>query len=140
MGGTDFAERLIVPYAGVQLVVYKSLQPPSLVGGDVNVTGISRPSPDQINISVDATEAPTAIVVKEAYFPTWMGTADGGPLTVSQDTSTGYILLILPAGTRQVTLYQNANDTVWNAISIITLITALVLIIGIRLRSKRARA
>jgi hypothetical protein len=140
MGGTGFAERLIVPYAGVQLAVYKSLHPPSLVDGDVNVTGISRPSPDQINISVDATEAPTAILVKEAYFPTWMATADGGPLTVSRDTGTGYILLILPAGTRQVTLYQNANDTVWDAISIVSLITALVFTIGICLRSKRARA
>jgi hypothetical protein len=140
MGGTGFAERLIVPYAGVQLVVYKSLQPQSLVDGDVNVTGISTPSPDQINISIHTTEVVTPILVKEAYFPTWMATADGGHLTVSQDTSTGYILLILPAGAREVTLYQNANDTVWNVISIISLITVLVFAVGMRLREKRVRA
>jgi hypothetical protein len=124
----------------VQLVVYKSTQPQSLVDGDVNVTGVSTPSPDQMQISVHTTEAVTTILVKEAYFPTWIATADGGPLTVNRDSSTGYIFLILPAGTREVTLYQNANETVWNAISVVSLITALVFAVGMRFRSKKVRA
>jgi hypothetical protein len=140
MGGTGFAEKLTVPYADVQLVVYKSTQPQSLVDGDVNVTGVSTPSPDQMQISVHTTEAVTTILVKEAYFPTWIATADGGPLTVNRDSSTGYIFLILPAGTREVTLYQNANETVWNAISVVSLITALVFAVGMRFRSKKVRA
>jgi hypothetical protein len=140
MDRTGFAERLVVPYASLQLVVYKFLQPQSLVNGDANVTGISTPNPDQIYISMHSTEIVTPILVKEAYFPTWMATADGGPLLVSRDANTGYIRLMLPVGTREVTLYQNVNETVWNATSVITLIAALAFAVGIRVRGNRVRA
>ena len=127
MAGTDFTKDLSVPYDGVELVVYKSVQSQSLVDGDVNVTGISSPTPDQINISIKPTVTSAAVLVKEAYFPTWRATANGAPLTVAEDKATGYILLILPTGTESVTLYQYADQTVWSILSSITLIAIITL-------------
>jgi hypothetical protein len=138
MAGTGFAEQFSVPYGSVQLVVFKHLEPQSLVDGNVNVTTLSSPNPDRINISIQATEDTTAVVVKEAYFPTWRATADGYPITVRRDNSTGCILLILPAGTQEVMLYQDANTTVWNAISIATLVLAVAITIALHYRRKRA--
>jgi len=137
MAGTGFAEQFTVPYGNVQLVVFKHLEPQSLVYGNVNVTTLSRPNPDRINISIQATDDTTAVIVKEAYFPTWRATADGYPITVRRDNSTGYILLILPAGTQEVMLYQDANTTVWNAISIATLVLAVAITIALYYRRRR---
>jgi 6-pyruvoyl-tetrahydropterin synthase related domain len=140
MAGTDFTRELTVPYEGVQLMVYKSRQSSSLIDGEVNVTDISSPNPDQIKITIQPTQAATAILVKEAYFPTWRATANGHPLTVTQDKNTGYILLILPSGTQQVMLYQDVNQIAWGALSLIALITVLALTVIIGMRGRRGRA
>ena len=137
MAGKAFTKELAVPYDGVNLVVYKSLQPPSLVDGDVNVTDITTPNPDQINITFEPTAVPTAIVVKEAYFPTWRATAVGVPLTVMEDKSTGYILLILPAGAESVTLNQHVNQTLWNLLSSLTIIGIVILTAVAYFRGKK---
>jgi hypothetical protein len=130
MGGTPFMKELTIRYDGVQLVVYKSSQPQSLIDGDVNVIAYSSPNPDQINIELQPISTPTAILVKEAYFPTWKATANGATLTLAEDRDTGYILLILPAGTANVTLYQDADQTVWSVVSAVTLIAVLILMAG----------
>jgi hypothetical protein len=139
MAGTNFTEQLTVPYGGVQLIIFKSLEPPSLVDGEVHVTNISRPNPDQIKISIDSIQAPTAILVKEAYFPTWRATSNGAPLGVDKDASTGYILLIAPAGTHEVTLYQNATNTLWNGVSAAALILIVAFAVATQLHRKRKR-
>jgi hypothetical protein len=139
MTGTGFTKELIVPYDGVQLVVYKSMQPGSLVDGDVNVTSTSSPNPDQINVNIVPPTTTTAIIVKEAYFPTWRATANGAPLVVEVDKTTGYILLILPAGTETVTLYQYADQAIWSLISSISLVTLIVLTALIYLRGRKTR-
>ena len=138
MAGTGFAKELTVPYEGVELVVYKTLQSQSLVDGDVNVTAVSTPTPDQINISVMPTAAPAAILVKEAYFPTWRATANGTPITVAEDKTTGYILLTLPAGTGSVMLYQDPDQTIWSLLSSITLTAIIVITLVVYSRERKA--
>ena len=127
MAGTTFTKELTVPYDGVQLVIYKSLQSQSLVDGTVTVTAITNPNPDQININMQPTTNLTTVLVKEAYFPTWRATANGTPLSVSEDKTSGYILLSLPAGTENVTLYQYADQTTWTIISSVSLIVIIAL-------------
>jgi hypothetical protein len=127
MSGTGFTKALTVPYDGVRLVVYKSVQTPSLISGDVKVTSVSSPNPDRMNINIQPTAASTAIVVKEAYFPTWRATANGARLAVLEDKTTGYILLILPAGTESVMLYHYPNQTFSSFLSSITLIAIVAL-------------
>ena len=137
MAGTGFTKELTIPYEGVPLVVYKSLQSQSLVDGDVNVTAISSPNPDQINMSIQPTATPTAVLVKEAYFPTWRATANGAPLTVMEYKSTGYILLILPAGTESVKLYQHSDQAAWSLLSLITLTAILAITTAVYLRERK---
>jgi hypothetical protein len=138
MGGTGFAKALTVPYDGVQLVVYKSVQSPSLIDGDVNVTSISSPNPDRLNIKIQPIVTSTVMLVKQAYFPTWRATANGAPLTVAEDKTTGYILLILPAGTESVTLYQYADQTLWSLLSLITLTAIVVVTAVVCLRERKS--
>ena len=139
MAGTRFTKTLAVPYDGVDLVIYKVLRSQSLIDGDVNVTAISTPNPDQIDISIEPCVAQTTILVKEAYFPTWRATANGDPLSVAHDNATGYILLTLPAGTSSVTLYQFENDALWSGVSLITLIVISSLALLVYFRSRRTR-
>ena len=130
MHNTNFTEQLIVPYGSVNLVVYKSVTVPSYVEtapSNFNLTSLTRPSPDQIEMTFQPIQQESTVVVKEAYFPTWMATANGAPLIVGKDAATGYILLSLPPGTEQVNLYQRPNDTLWNAVSLLSLIICLAL-------------
>ena len=139
MAGTEFTKELMVPYDGVQLVIYKSLLPGSLVDGEVNVTSSSSPNPDEININIAPPASATAILVKEAYFPTWKATANGVPLSVAEDKTTGYILLILPAGTETITLYQYADQIMWSLISSISLIALVALTASVYFRGRKTR-
>ena len=137
MRGSGFAQQLTIPYGSVELVVYKSIQPQSFIDGDANVTSISSPNPDVIDISIHPILAPTAILVKEAYFPTWRATVNGAPLRVGDDIATGYILLVLPAGSQVIMLYQQPDETIWTVVSLITLIAAIAATLVVVVRSKR---
>jgi len=130
MHNTNFAEQLTVPYGSVNLVVYKSLDPPSFVsseGSNLTLTNLARPNPDEIKMKFQPTLQESTLLVKEAFFPTWAATANGVPLGVGKDSATGYILLTLPPGTEQVTLHQRTNDTLWNTISLVSLVLCLAL-------------
>jgi len=137
MGDTDFMKELTIPYDGVNLMIYKSLTRQSLVDGDVNVTAITTSNPDQIIMSMQPPATPTSLLVKEAYFPTWRATANGASLTVGEDKATGYILLILPAGTVNVTLFQDADQTVWSLLSAATLSVILALTAMVYMRQRK---
>ena len=130
MHNANFTEQLAVPYGSVTLVVYKSLDPPSFVSSEASnltLTSLARPTPDRIEMSFQPVPQERTLLVKEAFFPTWAATANGAPLSVERDSATGYILLTLPPGTEQVTLYQKTNDTLWNTISLVSLILCLAL-------------
>jgi len=137
MADTGFTKELTIPYEGVALVVYKSLQSQSLVDGDVNVTATSSPNPDQIDINTQPVATPTNVLVKEAYFPTWRATANGASLTVAEDKTTGYILLAIPPGTENVQLYQYPDQAVWGLVSLITLIAILTIASILYLRERK---
>ena len=132
MQGSGFDEQLSIPYEGLILVVYKSDQPSSLIQGRANLTDISRPNPDLINIKLEPSGTADVIVVKEAYFPTWAARADGNLIPVLRDPGTGYILITAPAGTRQLALFQKPDNFVWNALSMLSLITCLGLLVVTR--------
>jgi len=143
MHDTNFTERLIVPYGSVHLVVYKSLDPPSFVSTEastLNLTSLARPNPDHIEMTFQPIQQESTVLVKEAFFPTWAATADGAPLGVGRDSATGYILLTLPAGTGQVSLYQKTNDTLWDTISLVSLILCLSLTALMLARRRKAGA
>jgi uncharacterized membrane protein len=140
MENTNFTERLSVSYGRVDLVVYKALEVPSLVetcGPNEGVKAVTRPNPDRIEVSFDTVQRATKIVVKEAYFPTWAATTDGQSLPVARDSKTGYILLTVPAGTNQLTLYQKPQPGIWSVVSIISLLVCIGL--GVVLLAKKER-
>jgi hypothetical protein len=143
MHNTNFTEQLSVPYGGVNLVVYKSLTIPSYVTTDpsnLNLTSLARPSPDQIEMTFQPISQESTVLVKEAYFPTWAATANGAPLVVGKDAATNYILLALPPGTERVNLYQRPNDTLWNAVSLVSLIICLALTVIVLARRRKTDA
>jgi hypothetical protein len=143
MHNTNFTEQLIVPYGGVNLVVYKSLTIPSYTTTDpsnLNLTSLARPGPDQIEMTFQPISQESTVLVKEAYFPTWAATANGVPLVVGKDAATGYILLALPPGTERVNLYQRPNDILWNAVSLVSLIICLALTAIVLARRRKTDA
>ncbi len=140
MRNTNFTEQLNIPYGNVcktghqcthvDLVVYKAMQTPSPIEttpASQDLISITRPNPDEIILRLNSPQQDRTMVVKEAYFPTWAATADGQNLPVMRDSDTGYILLMIPAGTTQVILYQKPATNIWNMISVISLIICLCL-------------
>ena len=143
MQNTNFTEQLIVPYGKVNLVVYKSLTVPSYVEtepSNLNLISLARPNPDQIEMTFQPIRQESTVLVKEAYFPTWAATANGVPLGVGRNSVTGYILLTLPPGTEQVTLYQKINDSLWNIVSLVTLMICLALTAVVLARRRKTDA
>jgi hypothetical protein len=143
MHNTNFTEQLLVPYGNVNLVIYKSVTLPSFVKAEpsnFNLTSLARPNPDQIEMTFQPIQQGSTVLVKEAYFPTWAATANGAPLVVGKDPATGYILLSLPPGTVQVSLYQRANETLWNVVSLVSLIICLALTAIVLARRRKTDA
>lgn len=141
MQNTNFTEQLVVPYGKVNLVVYKSTTVPSFIetnASNVNLTSVSRPNPDEIIMNFQPSPDTLTMLVKEAYFPTWAGTANGSPLVVGRDVGTGYILLTIPSGTAQVVLYQRSSGTRWATVSVASLILYLALTAAIYIRKRKS--
>jgi hypothetical protein len=144
MQNTNFTEQLVVPYGNVSLIVYKSITIPSFIqtnSSNLNLTSVTRPNPDEFVMTFQPSPETSTVIVKEAYFPTWAGTANGSPLVVGGDggiNGTGYILLTLPPDTTQVTLYQRASGTQWTMISLTSLILCLALTVAILIRKRKA--
>jgi hypothetical protein len=143
MHNTNFTEQLIVPYGNVNLVIYKSVTVPSYVEtepSNFNLTSLTRANPDQIEMTFQPIQQESTVLVKEAYFPTWAATANGAPLVVGKDAASGYILLSLPPGTEQVNLYQRPNETLWNVVSLVSLIICLALTAIVLVRRRKTDA
>jgi hypothetical protein len=140
MHDANFTEQLTVPYGSVNLVVYKSLKIPAFVttvSGNLNMINTVSSNPDRMTISFQPSQEVATIMVKEAYFPTWTATADANPVVVGRDSATGYILLTVPAGTSEISLYQTTNYGVWDTISLISLIVCLALSVALLLRLRK---
>ncbi len=140
MQSTNFTEQLIVPYGNINLVVYKSTTVPSFIetnSSNVNLTSVTSPNPDEIIMNFQPTPGTSTIIVKEAYFPTWVGTANGSPLVVGRDSVTGYILLTIPPDTTQVTLYQRTSGNQWSIASLTSFTVCLALTVAILIRKRK---
>jgi hypothetical protein len=142
MSNSNFTQQLSVPYSPEDLVIYKINQTPSYVedvGGNAVLPEISRPNPDRIILDYANGAPGNPIVLKEAYFPTWVATADGQPIMVQRDPSTAYILLDVPAGTRQVVVFQKTNSAVWDITSTISAVLWAGLTTILILRRRRTK-
>jgi len=141
MKDAPFNEQLTVPYGKVDLKIYKAIQVPSLVdSGQQPLENVTRPNPDIIILSLKPIPSSNTLIVKEAYFPTWAAKADGQTLPVKSQPGTNYIMLQVPADTRQVIIYQKPATNLWNAVSIVSLLTCAGLIAWSLTRGRRREA
>ncbi len=141
---SDFTEELSVPYAipsgTIELIIYKAKRIPSFILTDPPTTDlptVSRTNPDRIVLKFSPITQATTVLVKEAYFPTWKAVADGESIAVKRDSTSGYILLNVPAGTHQVTLYQERESWQWYLVSLISLAACLAAVFLMIVRNSR---
>lgn len=140
MKNAPFNEQLTVPYGKVDLKVYKTSQVPSLIDSGPELSErVARPNPDTIILTLKPIPSSNTLIVKEAYFPTWAATADGQALLVKREASTGYIMLTIPAYTRQVIIYQKPGTNIWNAVSLVSLLACVALMAALLLKRGRWR-
>jgi hypothetical protein len=139
-----FAQQLTVQYPIAtpgergQLLVFKALSIPSYVDGPEGfVEQVARPTPDKIILTVNQTSTSTIIVVREAYFPTWVAEADGASVSVMREQYSGFMLLNVPPNTRELTIFQKPQSTLWNSISGVSL--AIWMALWARLLIKKRR-
>jgi len=133
MIGGRFVEQLSVQYPTsrgfIDLILFKIARVPSFAVtnfSDLGVRNVSQPNPDEIVLTLSGSAKPSKVVVKEAYFPTWQASDGDQWIQVERENSTGYILLTIPAGVTEVTIYQNPNEGAWNTISIIAFLISCI--------------
>jgi uncharacterized membrane protein YfhO len=121
-------------------MIFKARDLPEFVEAKkANVRAVSRPTPDRIVVSLSSNPETSTILIKEAYFPTWAAEADGKGLDIQRETSTGYIQVIVPPNTAQVTIYQPPQPNTWNIVSVVSLAVILGLSASLMLTQKRPR-
>jgi uncharacterized membrane protein len=136
----NFTEQTIVPYQSVKLMIFKARNVPEFVEAKgTSVKAVSQPTPDKIIVALSSNPKTARILIKEAYFPTWAAEADGKGLVVQRETSTGYIQVIVPPNTTEVTLYQVPQPNTWNIVSVVSLAVILILGASLLLGERRSR-
>jgi uncharacterized membrane protein YfhO len=130
---------MTAPVQRGELVIFKAQKVPSYVDAPKGfIQQVARPNPDRIILSTSPSSRTTTIVVKEAYFPTWAAEADGKGLTVEKEQSTGFIMLEVPPGTHNVTLYQASQSSLWNIVSSVSLTICLALSAILLIQKRRS--
>jgi len=109
----------------IDLIIFKIVREPSFAvssSSDIAIQNVWQPNPDEIIINFSSPAQSSQVLVKEAYFPTWQAMFANRTLPVERENSTGYLLLMIPAGTTQVVLYQSPNGAVWNTVSTVAIL------------------
>jgi hypothetical protein len=118
----NFTQQAVIPYQSVELVIFKARNVPEFVHADhTTVQTVSQPTPDKVIVELSPTRETSTILIKQAYFPTWAAEADGKSLVVEREPSSGYMQVIIPPNTAEVTLYQIPQPNAWNIVSGVSL-------------------
>jgi uncharacterized membrane protein YfhO len=118
----------VIPYQSVELVIFKARNVPEFVHADsTTVQTVSQPTPDKVIVELSPSRETSTILIKQAYFPTWAAEADGKSLVVQREPSSGYMQVIIPPNTAEVTLYQISQPNAWNIVSGVSLAVILAL-------------
>jgi hypothetical protein len=135
---SGFSHVLTVSYEDSDIAVYKSTEEVSLV--EVSPPGafqvvMTRLSPDHIRLTLAqdcGCRGETARVqIREAYFPTWVASAEGKPVSLERDDE-GYIQFTAKSWMKTVDITQQSDpelSTLSSAVSLVTLICLLIVIV-----------
>lgn len=139
--GSSFGEVLVVPYENAYISIYKSIHDVKLVAasppGQLEVT-MERLSPDHIRLKLSGRGETVAIQVREAYFPTWVASADGKAIPIVKDDE-GYIKLTGEAWMTTIDITQEGNQTANTIGWTMTIVTLAALAVVMMSRFRYAR-
>ena len=129
--------RLPRPGAAAFSPVYEALPAAPRPGTTVRPT---RSGPGRWQIEASGTQ-PVLLVVAESYFPGWRATVDGRRVEVVQADG-AFLGVPVPAGRHDVTLsyHRSSMVPIGRAVTVITLLLCVPLLLGARLLSRRRPA
>nr|MDO8132579.1 hypothetical protein [Candidatus Njordarchaeum guaymaensis] len=128
------------PYQESTITVYRSselIEMVELIPPDAGKVVLSRDGPDVLTLKLDV-RGNSALIIKEAYFPTWRAISGGAPLDVTAD-SEGFMTMRIAAGAREIKLYHKPIDFSVYYVSAATL-AVLLLLVGLDLAKRRIPA
>jgi hypothetical protein len=142
--GSSFGEILVVPYEETYISIFKSTHDVTLVAasppGQLEVA-MERLSPDHIRLKISRSEArnkTVTIQVREAYFSSWVASADGKAIPIVKDDE-GYIKLTVEPWITTIDITQEGDQTVNTAGWAMTIITLIALVVVTMSRFQYAR-
>jgi len=138
--GTHFELDAQFPYQESTITVYRSselIEMVELIPPDAGKVVLSRDGPDVLTLKLDV-RGNSALIIKEAYFPTWRAISGGAPLDVTAD-SEGFMTMRIAAGAREIKLYHKPIDFSVYYVSAATL-AVLLLLVGLDLAKRRIPA
>jgi len=110
--------------------VYRSLEDIGMVelfspgGGSATLT---REGPDRLVLRLANTPDSSRIVIKEAYYPTWVAVSGDTVLEIGKDAE-GFIEIKVPSGVQEIKLYHRSADPAAYYVSVATLMVLLLLL------------
>jgi len=132
LGNSSFTEVLSVPYRPSSISIYKTTHDVELVEvsppGAFKVT-VERVSPDHIHLGLTGAGDKAEIQIREAWFPTWVASADGKPLRLVRN-SEGYIQLTAEQWMKTIDIIHQTDPTVSGISWTVTFATLTCLIVG----------
>ena len=135
--GTDFEYDASIAYEDGAIMVYRCSEPVSMAEAASPFAGevaVSRDSADVLRLTLDG-GWDGLLVVREAYFPTWRAVSAGVSLDIEKDPE-GFIMIRVPSGVKEITLYHKPIDPSAYYLSVATT-AALLLVIGHELSKRR---
>jgi hypothetical protein len=132
LGNSGFTEVLSIPYSPSSISIYKTTHDVELVDvfppGAFQVT-MERVSPDHIRLTLTGASDKAEIQIREAWFPTWVASADGKSIRIVRN-SEGYIQLTAEQWMKTIDITHQTDPTVSGIGWIVVFATLTCLLVG----------
>ncbi len=129
---SDFKKAFVIEYEEWNISIFSTDSITEMV--EIRPEGIAkevefqRSAPDDISIRITDLESDGVLIVKEAYYPTWISKSNDTPLDI-HETDEGFIEIFCQRGISQIELIQKPSDNTYLYVSFFSFITLIAILI-----------
>jgi hypothetical protein len=110
---SGFSEATVIEYEEWDISIFKANKTTEIVetlpADAAKEIKFSRVAPDRIEIEISDLRTDCVLILKEAYYPTWIAKSEGIPLKIEQ-TEDGFIRIYCPKGLSRIILFHRPTN------------------------------
>ncbi len=124
MNSSGFSEDIVIEYEEWDLSIFKAKETIKIAEilpiDAAKEIGVTRMIPDRIEMEISDLRADGILILKEAYYPTWIAKSDDVILNIEKEEN-GFISVFCPEGLDGLTLFQRPFVDTYFFMTLITL-------------------